>query len=59
MSQKEFYYSKKNPMGPYGEKRRPDAQPKPSNYMEGQSSKKNLDEWSQRATRNSDDAKGK
>jgi hypothetical protein len=48
------YYSKRNPLGPYAGATRPNAPaPKPSDYIAGQSTKANLKQWADRATRNS------
>ena len=48
------YYSKKNPLGPWRGTIRPNAPaPKPSDYIEGFPTKKNLSEWATYATRNS------
>ena len=48
------YYSKKNPNGPYANKARPDGPaPKASDFIEGQSTQKNLDQWADYAHRGS------
>lgn len=54
MSDSQNYYSKKNPLGPYAA-HRVGPRPKPDNYIEGQSTKKNLAEWEQYSLKNSDD----
>ena len=48
------YYSKQNPRGFYTGTTRPGAPAdKATQYIEGQSTKKNLAEWADRASRNS------
>jgi hypothetical protein len=48
------YYSKSNPRGPYTGTTRPDAPAdKGSDYIEGFGTQKNLDQWAERASRNS------
>ncbi len=47
------YYSERNPFGPYFEYRhRPDGA-KGQEYIEGFSTQQNVDQWSERAARNS------
>jgi len=52
---KNKYYSKQNPNGPYANRTRPDATPKPSDYIDGKPTQKNLNEWADYSKRNSDD----
>ena len=48
------YYSKSNPLGPYKGAERPNAPaPKGSDFIEGFGTKKNLSEWAEYASRNS------
>jgi hypothetical protein len=54
MSGKQNYYSKQNPNGPYAAHRVGPCL-KPENYIEGQSTKKNLTAWTNYSFRNSDD----
>jgi hypothetical protein len=42
------FYSKKNPLGPYAAHRvRTTEKPKPENYIEGQSTRKSLEQWAE------------
>ena len=47
------FYSKRNPNGPYAN--RSDTTPKPSDYIEGKPTEKNLQEWADYSKRHSDD----
>ena len=48
------FYSKTNPNGPYAGRTQSTMKGKPQfQYIEGQATKKNLDEWSARARANS------
>jgi hypothetical protein len=50
------YYSKQNPNGPYANRTRPDAPPdKPSDYIDGKPTEKNMKEWTDYSKRHSDD----
>lgn len=52
------YYSKRNPLGPYAEAHRPNGPAaKPTDYIEGASTKKNLDQWADYARRGSETTK--
>jgi hypothetical protein len=51
------YYSKKNPLGPYAEAHRPNGPSGKGGYIEGFSTKKNLDEWADYARRGSETTK--
>jgi hypothetical protein len=58
MSDDKSFYSKRNPCGPYAGTVRPGkAADKPSDHIEGFSTKKNLSEWEAYSKRNSDDPK--
>lgn len=47
------YYSKSNPNGPYQAFRVRPRDDTPETYIEGFSTKRNIDQWSKRATANS------
>jgi hypothetical protein len=49
----DFYYTRQNPFGPYDRYReRPDGK-LGQEYIEGFSTQKNIDQWSERASKNS------
>jgi hypothetical protein len=50
---RQAYYSKSNPNGPYEEYRRRPYGNKGQQYIEGFATKENVDAWSNRASRNS------
>ena len=52
-------YSQKNPFGPYASRQRPNQKGKQQSYIEGASSKKNLSQWAEYASRDSLPTKGK
>jgi hypothetical protein len=53
MKQKDFYYSKSNPRGPYQAHRVVPRDDTPETYIEGFSTQKNIDKWAARSTANS------